>query len=57
MAERLLYQYLAGDVIQHITVVVDNAVLAMCGVGVECHVGNHTDLGHGAFDFRDRALH
>ena len=57
MAERLFDQGLAGDVVQHVACVINDAVLPMGGVGVECDIRDHANLGYRRFQFGHRALH
>ena len=60
LAEGLPYQCLGGDVVQHIAALIDDAVLAMGGVGVESHIGDDAQLRvgrlQGAHDARHQAI-
>ena len=55
--QRLLHQHRRGDVVHHVAVVVDDAVLAVRGVRVEGDVGDHPERRHGLLERADRALH
>ncbi len=50
--QRLFHQRLAGDVVQHITTVVNDAVLPVGGVRVEGNIGNRADFWDCGFSAR-----
>ncbi|KAG0922891.1 hypothetical protein G6F31_019730 [Rhizopus arrhizus] len=56
MRHRLLDQCVAGDVVQHIALVIDDAVLAMRGVRVQRHVGHHPQFRETRLQRADRPL-
>ena len=45
MTERLFDQRVAGNVVQDITGLINDAVLSMGGVGVQGHIGDDAQLG------------
>ena len=57
MGQRLLHQHVGGDVVEHVTRGVDDAVLAVGGVGVQSDVCHHAQLRHRVFQRPDGALH
>jgi hypothetical protein len=55
--ERLLHERRHGRVVHHVAGLVDQAVLAVAGVGIERDVGDHAELGVFALERAHRALH
>ena len=44
VAQGLFGEDVNGDVIEHVAIVIDNTVLTMTGIGVECHISHHHHL-------------
>ncbi|MNZ84755.1 hypothetical protein D3C78_1035220 [compost metagenome] len=55
--QRLTNQDLFGDVVNDITLFVNNAVLTVSGVGIERHVRQNTQLRHRVFQCTHRTLY
>ncbi len=55
--QRLLDQRLQGRVVGDVAVGVEQAVLAVAGVGIERDVGDHAELGMRVLERAHRALH
>ena len=53
----LANQHLGRLVVENIAFGIDDAVMAVAGVGIERDIGQHTDLRHRIFDRLDRAAH
>lgn len=52
VTQSLLDQNLGGDVVQHITMLVDHPILAMAGVRVQRAIGNHPNCGNSRLSVR-----
>ena len=57
MRHGLPHEHVDRDVVQHVTVVIDDAVLAVGRVWIERHVGDDRELRQLGLDRADRALH
>ncbi len=55
--ERLLHQHFVGLIVQHVAMLVDQSILAVCRVRIECHVGQYAEFGEALLDGLDRARH
>ena len=57
LRQRLLHQHLDGLVVQDVAGVVEQAVLAVAGEGVQRHVGHHAELGKALLQRAHHARH
>ena len=57
MRQRLLHQRFDGVVVDDVAAVVDQAVLAVGGVGIERDVGDHAQFREALLQRAHRALH
>ena len=57
MRQRLLHQCLDGFVVEHVTAVVDETVLPVRGVRIECDIGDHAQFGEALLERTHGALH
>ena len=55
MYQGLLGQNAQRDVVDHITVFINHAVLAVTRVGVKCYIGEHAELGKAFFELTHHA--